>query len=195
MKVLLMPTSVILGSVEGIVFYDTNGDSTLGNSESVISNTVVTLKDSNGVIIATATSDSSGMYVFNNVMPGNKVISLESPSKYEMQFTVVAGKVTTLNTDLTVLTATVAGLVLQRGDTKLPISGVTIEMYSETDSSFQTITDSSRKNMCFLRYSRDHTTSSQLFLKDPMYRNILVGKFPLALSQVKRLMCQLSWLL
>jgi serine-aspartate repeat-containing protein C/D/E len=69
MKVLLMPTTVILGSVEGIVFYDTNGGTTLGNSESFISSTVVTLKDSNGVIIATSTSDSSGKYVFNNVMP------------------------------------------------------------------------------------------------------------------------------
>jgi hypothetical protein len=79
--VLLMPTTVILGSVEGIVLYDTNDDSTLGNSESVILNTVITLKDSNGVIIATATSDSSGKYVINNVMPRNKVFSLESPSK------------------------------------------------------------------------------------------------------------------
>jgi len=80
MKALLMPATIILGSVAGIVFDDTNGNSTPGNSESVISNTVFTLKDSNGVIIATATSDSSGKYVFNNVMPGNKVISLESPS-------------------------------------------------------------------------------------------------------------------
>ena len=55
MKVLLMPTTIILGSVEGTVFDDTNSDSTPGNSESVISNTVVTLKDSNGIIIATAT--------------------------------------------------------------------------------------------------------------------------------------------
>jgi hypothetical protein len=73
------------------------------------------------------------------------VISLESPSKYELQITVVAGKVTTLNIDLTVLTGTVAGLIFQGGDTKLPISGVTIEMYSETGSSSQTVTDSSRK--------------------------------------------------
>jgi len=145
MKVLLMPTTVTLGSVEGIVFYDTNGDSTLGNSENDIPSTVVTLKNSNGVIIATTTSDSSEKYIFNNVMPGNKVISLESPSKYELQITVVVGKVTTVNIDLTVLTGTVAGLVLQGGDTKLPISGITIEMYSETGSSFQTVTDSSRK--------------------------------------------------
>jgi len=55
MKVLLIPTTIILGSVEGTVFDDTNSDSTPGNSESVISNTVVTLKDSNGIIIATAT--------------------------------------------------------------------------------------------------------------------------------------------
>jgi hypothetical protein len=46
MKVLLMPTTVTLGSVEGIVFYDTNGDSTLGNSENDIPSTVVTLKNS-----------------------------------------------------------------------------------------------------------------------------------------------------
>jgi hypothetical protein len=65
MKVLLMPATIILGSVTGIVFDDTNGNSMPGNSESVISNTVFTLKDSNGVIIATATSDSSGKYVFN----------------------------------------------------------------------------------------------------------------------------------
>jgi hypothetical protein len=149
MKVFLMPTTVIQGSVEGIVFYDANGDSTIGNSDSVISSTVVTLKDSNEVIIATTTTDSSGKYVFNDVVPGNKVISLESPTKYELQITVVAGKVTTLNIGLTVRTGTVAGFVFQGGDTKLPISGVTVAIWiqadSESSSVFQTVTDSNGK--------------------------------------------------
>jgi len=124
-------------------------------------------------------------------MPGNKVISLESPSKYKLQFTVVAGKVTTLNIDLTVLTATAAGLLLQRGDTKLPISSVTIEMYSETGSSFQTVTDSSRK------YGFPPVQPGSYNIKPTIPKGFYVqkyssGKFPSSLSQVKQLMCKLS---
>ena len=98
----------------------------------------------------------------------------------------MAKKVTTLNIDPTVLTATDAGLLLQRGDTKLPISGVTIEMYSETGSSFQTVTDSSRKYGCPPAQPGSYNIKPTI-PKGFYVQKYSSGEFPSSLSQVKQL--------
>jgi hypothetical protein len=70
-----------VGSVCGYVFADCNGDGLLTPGiDAGVSNVVVTIKGSNGVVIGTITTDSTGAYCFYNLTPGNYTVSIVQPS-------------------------------------------------------------------------------------------------------------------
>lgn len=70
-------------SVCGYVFKDCNGDGRLtAGVDAGISNIVVTLKNVNGVIVATATTDNTGGYCFYNLTPATYSVSIVAPSNH-----------------------------------------------------------------------------------------------------------------
>ncbi len=58
-----------VGSISGEVYNDVNGDGKLENGDTGLAGVTVTLYNSNGVVAST-TTNSSGMYSFSNLAPG-----------------------------------------------------------------------------------------------------------------------------
>ena len=70
-----------VGSVCGYVFADCNGDGILtAGIDAGISNVLVTLKGSNGVVLGTNYTDLTGAYCFYNLTPGTYTVSINQPT-------------------------------------------------------------------------------------------------------------------
>ncbi|MGA2232175.1 MAG: SdrD B-like domain-containing protein, partial [Tepidisphaeraceae bacterium] len=82
-------TLVIGASVNGTVYVDANGDLTQDNGEQGASGAVVELIDSNGYVVLTTTTNSTGQYSFAGVAPGNYQVEFFAPTGY--QFDVING--------------------------------------------------------------------------------------------------------
>jgi hypothetical protein len=64
-----------LGSVSGTLYVDANKNTSLDGGEAGISGITVTLKDANGNVVATTTTDSDGVYHFNGVAVGSYTVN------------------------------------------------------------------------------------------------------------------------
>ena len=61
------------GSIEGIVFMDTEADGAYGTSESGVANILVTAYDTDGISLGFAMSDANGEYIISNLTDGDRV--------------------------------------------------------------------------------------------------------------------------
>ena len=71
------------GSVSGVVRLDVNGDGVAeAGDTNGLAGVTVQLLDTNGVVIATTTTDANGAYSFANVPPGNYTVVQTDPAHY-----------------------------------------------------------------------------------------------------------------
>ena len=70
------------GTVSGLVFSDLNGNGTQDPGEGGLSGVTVELLDSNGAVVATATTGANGSYAFPNVTPGAYTVRETDPTGY-----------------------------------------------------------------------------------------------------------------
>ena len=91
------------GTVSGTVFSDLNGNGTQDPGEGGLSGVTVELLDSNGAVVATATTGANGSYAFPNVTPGAYAVRETDPTGYtsttlnEMPISVAPGGAATAN--------------------------------------------------------------------------------------------------
>ncbi len=69
-------------AVSGYVYVDADNDGKFDSGESPISSATLTLYDSNGDKVATATTNSSGYYIFENLTPGAYKVVETQPTGY-----------------------------------------------------------------------------------------------------------------
>ncbi len=84
---LILPPPPVKASVGNYVWFDADQDGIQDPSESGIAGVVVELLDASGNVVATTTTDGNGMYLFDNVDPGD----------YSVQFSEPIGMVPTAN--------------------------------------------------------------------------------------------------
>src|SRR6266545_1012626 len=70
------------GTVSGTVFSDLNGNGTPDVGEGGLGGVTIQLLDSNGTVIATATTAGNGSYVFSGVTPGSYTVREIDPTGY-----------------------------------------------------------------------------------------------------------------
>jgi len=70
------------GTVSGTVFSDLNGNGTPDVGEGGLGGVTIQLLDSNGTVIATATTAGNGSYVFTGVTPGSYTVREIDPTGY-----------------------------------------------------------------------------------------------------------------
>ncbi|MEZ5536233.1 MAG: SdrD B-like domain-containing protein [Thiolinea sp.] len=66
----------VLGSLSGVVWSDTDPDGTRQSGESGIPNATVLVKDQQGVVVATLTTDGNGAYQANDLPAGNYTVEV-----------------------------------------------------------------------------------------------------------------------
>ncbi|MBJ7901194.1 MAG: hypothetical protein GC158_15030 [Cyanobacteria bacterium RI_101] len=71
-----------LPNLSGFVYEDADNDGTFAGTNTPISGAIIELRNSSGVTVATAPTDSNGQYVFTNVLPGNYTIFENSLAGY-----------------------------------------------------------------------------------------------------------------
>ncbi len=69
-------------SLGDFVWLDTDGDGVQDPGESGMTNVVVNLLDTNGVVIATTVTDSTGYYSFTNLLPGTYAVEVIPPAGF-----------------------------------------------------------------------------------------------------------------
>ena len=70
-------------SLCGNVTYDANRNRVRDPSESPIPGVLITLRDSNGAVVATTTTDANGDYCFRNLLPGTYAVFETQPATYD----------------------------------------------------------------------------------------------------------------
>lgn len=63
-------------SISGTIWVDTNGDGTLAGESGRFAGVTVVLRDSNGNLVATTTTDANGEYAFNNLPDGTYTVDV-----------------------------------------------------------------------------------------------------------------------
>ena len=81
------PTRASIGDT---VWFDTNGNSVQDVNDTPIVNATVELRDANGILVATTTTDASGKYLFTNVVPGTYRVRVILPSNLSTSVPVTA---------------------------------------------------------------------------------------------------------
>ena len=77
-----------LGSIDGYVWTDTNGNGQPDPGETGIANVIITLIDENGNTVATTTTNDDGQYSFTNIPEGNYTVVVgEGPDGTELTTT------------------------------------------------------------------------------------------------------------
>ena len=69
-------------SLGDFVFEDTNGNGIQDDGEPGVEGVVVNLKDEEGIVIATTTTDENGVYTFEDLAPGTYSVQFELPADY-----------------------------------------------------------------------------------------------------------------
>ena len=72
----------VLGTISGSVWNDNDNDGTINGAETNIAGVQVKLLNAAGVIVATATTDSSGNYSFTGLAPGDYRVVETQPAAY-----------------------------------------------------------------------------------------------------------------
>ena len=70
-----------LGSISNLVFEDTNGDGIQGADEPGVPGIVVTVFDSNGDEVGSATTDDDGNYIVGNLPAGQYTVQFDAPGR------------------------------------------------------------------------------------------------------------------
>lgn len=68
------------GQIKGILWCDADGDGCVDSWEKRLAGVTVTLKDSNGNVVATTVTDSNGRYVFPNLKAGTYKVEVPDPA-------------------------------------------------------------------------------------------------------------------
>ncbi|MCI0640777.1 MAG: hypothetical protein L0Y72_10730 [Gemmataceae bacterium] len=71
------------GSVSGTAFLDDNANGLQDAGDTIFAGLLVQLFSSTGVLVATAITNASGNYVFNNVGQGSFYLKFEKPAGYQ----------------------------------------------------------------------------------------------------------------
>ena len=69
-------------AIGNLVFDDRNNDGTQGATEPGVAGVVVTLFDSTNAVVATTTTDATGTYRFDNLVPGQYFVEIQPPAGY-----------------------------------------------------------------------------------------------------------------
>lgn len=104
-----------LGSIAGTVWDDVDGDGLQGSTESGVSGVDVELLDSAGNIVATATTDPNGDYVFPDLPAGDYTIVIVPPTG-ETFTTEGAGSDETVDSDVNISTGSTQTVTIAVGD-------------------------------------------------------------------------------
>ncbi|MBK1986128.1 carboxypeptidase regulatory-like domain-containing protein [Sphaerospermopsis aphanizomenoides BCCUSP55] len=109
---------VALASLGDFVFEDRNANGIQDAGEAGIANATVRLLDTNGNIIATTTTDSNGLYSFNNLLPGDYKVQFVQPNDFNSVSPTNAGSNDAVDSDADVnLTTGVINLSPGENDT------------------------------------------------------------------------------
>ena len=73
---------LLLGSIEGRLWEDINGDGIQGPGEADMAGETVNLYDSLSVFVATTTTDASGEYIFDDLVPGDYYVEFIKPFEF-----------------------------------------------------------------------------------------------------------------
>jgi hypothetical protein len=85
LRILVEPFNPV-GSVGNLVWHDMNGDGIQNPGEPGLSGITVRLMNPNGSISATTTTNTSGIYQFDNVVAGTYYLRFMPPSQYSFTF-------------------------------------------------------------------------------------------------------------
>lgn len=111
------------GSVSGIAFEDSNGNGIKDESEAVLSNITVKLKDQSGNVLQSTTTGSLGTYSFSNLVPGTAyTIQMTKPSGYSIT-TQGLGTAQNTGSDIDKGTGTAATFTLTSGESDRHFNG------------------------------------------------------------------------
>lgn len=81
---ILVMASLPTGSIGNFVWADVNGNGVQNPGETGIANIKVWLYNELNVLTASTTTNASGLYQFDNVLPGNYYVKFEYPAGYEL---------------------------------------------------------------------------------------------------------------
>jgi protocatechuate 3,4-dioxygenase beta subunit len=105
------------GAVEGRYFLDADRNG-VDNGEAGVAGKLVTLSKADGTVVATATTDANGHYVFNNVVAGNYVLGFESSAAQAREFTTAnVGANDAIDSDADVVTGKTGVVTVVEGQT------------------------------------------------------------------------------
>ncbi len=100
------------------VWFDANGNGTQDAGEAGMSGVKVNLFDASGTVVASATTDASGNYLFSNLMPGNYFLGFVPPAGYTFTKPDVGGYATDSDVD-PATGLTTSWIALKSGDVQL----------------------------------------------------------------------------
>ncbi|HVM50113.1 MAG TPA: SdrD B-like domain-containing protein [Candidatus Acidoferrum sp.] len=80
----IITNSCCTASICGNIFLDCNADGSLTSGDTALGGITVTLKATNGSVIATEVSDTNGNYCFTGLNAGNYYVSVNTPSNYKL---------------------------------------------------------------------------------------------------------------
>ena len=83
--------AIPLSRVGDMVFDDENRNGVFDNNESGMENVEITLFDSNNAVIGTTLTNSEGIYIFENLLPGNCYMEIKPVADYEITEANVGG--------------------------------------------------------------------------------------------------------
>ncbi|MBW4647660.1 MAG: carboxypeptidase regulatory-like domain-containing protein [Kastovskya adunca ATA6-11-RM4] len=77
-------TTAVTGSIGDRVFNDSNGNGTQDPGEPGLANVTITLRDSNGNVVATTTTDANGNYNLTNLPAGSYTVTVTDPAGFTL---------------------------------------------------------------------------------------------------------------
>ncbi len=110
----------VFGKIGDFVWFDLNGNGIQDNGEPGISNVLVKLFDCNDHLIDSTFTNSSGLYFFNNVIPGNYYVKFYPPDSLKFTFK-DSGPNDEYDSDADPLNGSTTCFTLNNGETNLSL--------------------------------------------------------------------------